>query len=162
MIKNLSNQKGIWIRSTPQYGVQYETFLNENPGQTISFIPFENPYGSDYLGSVGFLDVKKFERSFFKRNNIDVREGLVQNHFYPLGNPWGRRSLRGKGLARKIEAAVAKDLLTRFPEDTNIIIAASSDSHLAYCRRIGLTPLKVISLEQYNAILEMSRTEACI
>ena len=141
--------KGIWIqKENPLY---YSTWLKERQENVIGFIPFEHPYDPMYLGSVGFLDLGEVSIS-----SVDLDHGLLQNHFYPFGGTARetRPELVGKGLARRIEFEIAKDLSKSFPEDTPIVIGATSDSHLEYCQRIGIVPFKAMSLCDYVKLLD--------
>jgi hypothetical protein len=145
-------QKGIWITRDSEIPLNYETWLRERTREVVGFIPFEHPYEPLYLGSVGFLDLSDPKLDFSRYN---LTKGLLQNQFYPLGGDpvSDRPSLVGKGLARRIEFEIAKDLLEKLPRDIPIAIGASSDSHLAYCKRVGLVPWQAMPLEKYVAIL---------
>jgi len=142
-------QKGIWVQHSPEYGICYETSLREETERLVGFVPFEHPYEPRYLGSIKFVDIIKLGQPLFNLNT-----GLVQTHFYPLGgDPSLRPELVGKGLARKIELIVAKELLNSFQEGNKVFIPASSESHLAYCKRVGIPPSQVITLNEYLSIL---------
>ncbi len=78
----------------------------------------------------------------------------MQNKFYPFGDPDLRSELIGKGLARRIEFEIAKDLLEKFPKETYVAIGGSSDSHLEYCKRIETKPWKQTFLCDYVKLLD--------
>lgn len=148
--EKIQTKKGIWVRKeNPLY---YETSLRETQRDVIAFIPFEHKYEPMYLGSVGFFNLNDYPLSFSRHN---LTKGLLQNKFYPLGGlvHETRPDLLGKGLAKKIEFEIAKELLKHFPEDTLIAIGASSDSHLEYCKRIGIVPFKAMPLKEYVELL---------
>ncbi len=142
--------KGIWIQK--EHPLYYSTWLREISEGVIGFIPFEHSYEPMYLGSVGFLDLGNSELDFSCYN---LNKGLLQNQFYPLGGTVHetRPELIGRGLARKIEFEIAKDLSKYFSKDTPIAIGASSDFHLKYCQKIGIVPFKSMSLCDYVELL---------
>lgn len=150
--KIAQTRKGIWIQGDSDVPLGYTTWLRERAENVVSFIPFEHPYEPMYLGSVGFLEIKDFP---FWISRLKVDQGLLQNQFYPLGGTAQetRPELVGKGLARIIEFEIAQDLSRKLAEDTPIAIGATSDSHLEYCKRVGITPFKVITLKQYAKLL---------
>ena len=71
-----------------------------------------------------------------------------------MGGEPPRPLLKGKGLARKIELVIAKDLSKIFTPSTLIAIGAHSDSHLKYCERIGIKPMEQMSLGNYIKLLD--------
>jgi hypothetical protein len=141
--------KGIWIQK--ENSLYYSTWLRERKKDIVKFISFEHPYNPMYLGSVGFLDLAKINIY-----SVNLKNGLFQNKFYPFGGTVKeiRPKLVEKGLARKIEFEIAKDLLRNFSKDTPIIIGAISDNHLKYCERVGITPFAPMSLEDYTNLLD--------
>ena len=147
----LQKTRGIWITRDNQVPMYYSTWLRERTEEVVGFIPFESSYEPRYIGSVRFLDLSEPNLDFSKYN---LTEGLLQNQFYPLGDPDLRPNLMGKGLARRIEFEIAKDLLKKLPKDTPVAIGASSDSHLEYCKRIGIIPWKQMSLCNYVKLLD--------
>lgn len=151
--ETLQKSKGIWITRDPEIPLNYETWLRERDKDLVAFIPFEHPYEPMYLGSVGFLRIEDFPNFV---NRLNVNHGLLQNQFYPLGGTAQdtRPELLGKGLARKIESEIAQDLSRKLPTDTPVVIGASSDSHLEYCRRLGITPWQQMSLGDYVQLLD--------
>ena len=151
--ETLQKLKGIWITRDDEVPLYYSTWLRERTEEVVGFIPFEHSYDPGYLGSVGFLDLSDPNLDFSRHN---LTEGILQNQFYPLGGTAleTRPELVGKGLARKIEFEIAKDLLEKLPQDTPVAIGASSDSHKEYCRRIGITPWQQMSLCDYVKLLD--------
>lgn len=151
-IQTSQTRKGIWIALNNENPLVYETFLSKPKEPVVSFIPFEHTYSKQGLGSIGFLDLSDIRLHI---SSVNIRQGLFQNHFYPLGSFPDERvpELVGKGLATKIEFEVAKNLASKFHGITPIIIGASSDSHLKYCERVGLVPNYIMTLDEYIAIL---------
>lgn len=148
------DQEGIWInRESP---LIYQTFLREVTENLVGFIPFMHPYSKRYLGSLEFLDMSTGQ--FHIDALPGMNKGLVSHHFYPLGGDPSetKPELLGKGLARRIELEVARDLLTNFPEDTPIAVVATSKNRINYCRKVGLTPFQQMPLSQYHDILQRS------
>jgi hypothetical protein len=145
-------QKGIWIWKDPEIFLCYNTSLEQPNKDSINFFPFEHPYSPGYLGSVGFLDIEEFPNLMTRAG---MKKGFLQNHFYPLGGfpETNRPLLVGKGLAKKIELSVAKDLARQYQLGTLIAIGATSESHLEYCQRIGIIPFNPMTLEEYIQIL---------
>ena len=149
-------KKGIIISrnlDVPKRTLNYSTWLNEgNNEEVIKFIPLEHSYSSSYIGSVGFFEISQYPEWV---SRLKVNEGLLQNHFFPFGGFPEETvpELVGKGLAKKIEFEIAKDLSTKFASNTPIVIGATSDSHEAYCRRIGIVPFEVMTLKEYINIL---------
>lgn len=150
-IETLQKLKGIWVTRDDKIPFYYSTWLIERAEEVVGFIPFEHTYDPRYLGSVRFLDLSSSDFDFSRNNLYD---GLLQNKFYPLGDPELRPGLIGKGLARRVEFEIAKDLLEKLPQDTPVVIGASSDSHKEYCGRIGITPGQQMSLCDYVKLLE--------
>ena len=146
---------GIFIQRVNPF--QYNTIIRRTGEQDIiSFIPFRHNHEVDYLGSIGFLDMSTGQFHISALSNMN--KGLLSNHFYPLGGTPSetRPDLLGKGLARRIEFEVAKDLLKQFSEDTPIAIAATSDNRKNYCRKVGLATFHPMPLRQYYDILQRS------
>jgi len=143
--------KGIWIHK--EEPLNYATLFEKINENVIGFIPFDHPYESVHLGGVGFVDLSNPEVDF---SGYGLIEGLLQNIFSPFGmNALKiKLDLIGKGLARKIEFEIAKDLSKSFPGDTSIAIGASSDSHKVYCERIGFVPFKAMPLSDYVRLLD--------
>lgn len=152
----MTETKGIWIYRELEIDqpLGYLTSLRTMELEQLGFIPFDHHYPERYLGSISFLDIGEVRPSYLR--NID--SGLLQQHFYPLGGePHSSRPLLlGNGLARKIEHIVAQDLQRNFALDTNIVIGATSTSHLEYCRKIGFPPFQAISLREYSEKLTRS------
>jgi hypothetical protein len=148
MEKNII-KKGVWIeKENPFY---YLTWLSERVDNVIGFLPFKHSHEPMYMGSVGFIKIEDLQSERLSKRMGRVNHGLLQNHFYPLGSCiYDKKSeFLGKGLARKIEFEIAKELLKQFPKNLPIVIGASSDSHLAYCERVGFTPFKAMRLDEY-------------
>jgi len=155
MNKKQQLRGGIWIEKdsdAPEHNIIYSTWLREKKVNIVGFIPFEHPYEPGYLGSVGFIYISQFPGLCLRHN---INKGLLQNHFYPLGGTAKdiRPRLLRKGLARRIELEIAKDLSKTFREDTLIAIGASSNSHLEYCHKLGIVPFEQIFLKEYLSIL---------
>lgn len=148
--------KGIWIQQDEEYPLGYLTWLREKKDNVIGVIPFEHSYRPTYLGSVTFLNLSDPRLDFSHlKERYNLKKGLLQNKFYPLGGMalYHQTELIGKGLARRIEFEIAKDLSKKFPEETQIVIGASSDSHLEYCKRLGIIPFKSMTLKEYLCLL---------
>lgn len=148
------DKSGIWInRDSP---LIYQTFLREVTDNLVGFIPFAHPYPERYLGSISFLNMSTGKYNIPVLSSMN--KGLVSHHFYPLGGTPSeeRPILLGKGLARRIELEVAKDLLIQFPEDTPLAVVATSDNRINYCRKVGLTPFQPMPLREYHDILQRS------
>ncbi len=146
------DMSGIWIQRINPF--QYNTLfrpMSIREGE-IGFIPFPHNHEEVYLGSIGFLDMSTGKYQITALPNMS--RGLLLNNFFPIGSH--RPNLLGKGLARRIEFEVAKDLLIQFPEDTPMAVGATSPTHLDYCRKVGLTPFQPMPLSQYHDILQRS------
>lgn len=156
----MSNQSkaGIWVRR--EEGIDYTTLFEETDGEIVGFIPLEKQpvVKNIYLGAICFQDLIELY-PLVARPPFNTNYGLFQNHFYPLGGePWHQvPELLGKGLARKIEFEVVKDLLTRFSDNTPIVKDKhTTRSHLEYCKKIGITPFQPMPLREYHDILQRS------
>ncbi|MEK6910321.1 MAG: hypothetical protein AABW82_00950 [Nanoarchaeota archaeon] len=145
---------GIWIERVAP--LIYQTFLREVTDNLVGFIPFVHSYPKRYLGSLEFLDMSTGQ--FHIDALQGMNKGLVSHHFYPLGGTPSetKPELLGKGLARKIELEIAKDLLIQFSEDTPIAVVATSENRINYCRKVGLTPFQPMPLREYHDILQRS------
>ncbi len=156
MTVELTNEKGIWIEKDRCSANHYTTWLDKKRGKVIGFVPFDHSYEPRYLGSVGFLDIsRELDRKTSIYFRMGVSHGLLQNQFYPLGGTAKdiHPDLLGKGLAKRIELAIAKDLLQHFSRITPVVIGATSELHLQYCKRLGFVPFKPMTLEEYFGLL---------
>ena len=147
--------KRIWI-SRSNEGIIYETSLRDetnSPG-FIANIEFPNPYDEEYLGSIQFIDTNECPFRLTSRG-FTMNEGLIQNHFYPFGGFVNENKplLLKRGLARRIELEVSRDLLKRFPETTPLAIGAHEDVHIEYCRKMGIVPYSIITLREHFELL---------
>lgn len=157
--KDLSQKlKGIWITRDDEAPLTYLTWLREKADDLVCFIPFDHPYDARYLGSIRYLDLSN---PCFDFSKSGLTEGLLQSHFYPLGGTSlaTRPELVGKGLARKIEFEIAKDLLGKFSPVSLVAIGASSDSHLKYCQKVGIVSGKQMHLGDYVKLLGFVNTK---